>query len=77
MKVTASRYDIKPVRTYKTFENAETAVKKFIDTFDSHEKAHLIYTILIHTNGRFFPVFLGRKAANIGVHSHNFNVIAG
>jgi len=59
--------EITPVKTYKTRENAiKAAEKNFSD---------LRYFIHTHTDGRFFPVFIGAAALQNGVHFH-FNVIA-
>jgi len=58
--------EINPIRTYKTKENAITAANKNF--------SHLRYFIHTHTDGRFFPVFIGEVALQNGVHFH-FNVI--
>lgn len=53
---------LEPTNTYATRENAiKAADKKF---------SHLRYIIVTHTDGRFFPVFLGEKAIQAGAHFH-------
>lgn len=68
----ANLIDITPVKTYKTKENAIKAVDKL---YSGHFGSGLRYFIHIHTDGRFFPVFVGEKALQLGVHFH-FNIIA-
>ena len=60
--------DLQPTKTYASRENAIKAVEKkmFGDS--------LYYLILTHTDGRFFPVFIGEKAILAGVHFH-FHVV--
>jgi peptide subunit release factor RF-3 len=64
--------NIEPVKTYKTKENAIKAVNKMINL---PEKECFRYFIHTHTDGRFFPVFVGTNVLPYGVHFH-FNVIA-
>lgn len=71
-----SKFEIRPKLTYKTRENAEKAVEKAIEKFyDLGDAKQIRYFIHTHTDGRFFPVFVGFDAMNAGVHFH-FNVIA-
>lgn len=67
--------EITPTKTYATVENAHKAVaKKYpFDPLASHNE--LRYMVMTHTDGRFFPVFIGTKALHHGVHFH-FNIIA-
>ena len=58
---------ITAVKTYKTEANAVKAVQK--TRFEE-----LRYFIMQNAEGRFFPVFIGEKAVQEGVHFH-FNVI--
>lgn len=66
----AHRFSIEPCKTYATIENAISAVnKKFPD---------IPCRYFIHTTDdgrRFFPVFVGVKCLDYGVHFH-FNIIA-
>jgi hypothetical protein len=66
-------FELTPVRTYKTRENAIKAVTNFYGErkFDRRQS----YFIATHSDGRFFPVFVGERAIQAGVH-FKFNVIA-
>jgi hypothetical protein len=65
-----------PVKTYKTADNAHAAVaKKFPAEFERPSCGPLRYIVMTHTDGRFFPVFIGINACHYGVHFH-FNVLA-
>ena len=66
----ATLINIEPTKTYKTKENAIKAAEKMYSGYPE-----LRYFIHTHTNGRFFPVFVGMKALELGVH-FNFNIIA-
>lgn len=62
-----------PNKTYATPENAVKAVlKKFGDRTDLTSLDYFIHT---HTDGRFFPVFVGTRAVEAMMHFH-FNVVA-
>ena len=65
-----------PSKTYATRENAVKAVNKKCGPSVTTGKANdnLDYFIMTHTDGRFFPVFVGERALQKGVHFH-FNVI--
>lgn len=65
-------YEIEPVKTYATRENAVKAIERI---FEKYEGETLRFSILTHKDGRFFPVFIGMNAIKAGVHFH-FNVIA-
>lgn len=65
----ANLINITPNKTYKTRENAAKAADKL---FGNHKE--LRYFIHTHTDGRFFPVFVGESALQAGVHFH-FNII--
>ncbi len=73
MSYKASCIELTPNKTYATRENAIKAVqKKFGDReFDKN----CWYFIHTHTDGRFFPVFVGERAIQAGVH-FSFNVVA-
>jgi hypothetical protein len=72
----AKHIEINPVKTYATRENAIKAVEKkgFADEVCHGGQVHqLRYIIMTHTDGRFFPLFLGETAIQAGAHFH-FNV---
>ena len=51
----------------KTYANAANAIKAVNDKqFDDK----LRYVIATNAEGRFFPIFLGEKAIQAGVHFH-------
>lgn len=64
--------ELTPTKTYATRENAIKAVDKKFG--DKEFYANLIYFIHVHTDGRFFPVFVGERAVQAMVHFH-FNVV--
>jgi hypothetical protein len=68
----ANFIQIEPTKTYASVENAHKAVEKKYPT----ENSVLRYTIMTHTDGRFFPVFIGINALQHGVHFNGFNIIA-
>ena len=68
----ANFIQIEPTKTYATVENAHKAVEKKYPT----EGSVLRCTIMTHTDGRFFPVFIGINALQHGVHFNGFNIIA-
>lgn len=69
---------IEPVKTYATRENAIKAVEKKFGKLDQPSDNPSFkeqrFFIMTHTDGRFFPVFVGMQAIQAGVHFH-FNVI--
>lgn len=65
--------ELTPNKTYATRDNAIKAVeKKFGQRTDMAQCNYFIHT---HTDGRFFPVFIGERALQALVHFH-FNVVA-
>ena len=58
-------------KTYATEANAVKAVDKKY----SNEEQSLRYFIMQTADGRFFPIFVGNKAIECGVH-FNFHVVA-
>lgn len=65
---------ITPTKTYKTIENAHKAVvAKFGDMVETF--GPLRYIVTQHTDGRFYPLFIGINAVHYGVHFH-FNIAA-
>lgn len=68
--------ELTPVRTYKTEANAHKAAQdKFGNVHTRPELGQLRYIVKQHTDGRFFPLFVGVNAMHYGVH-HFFNIIA-
>ena len=71
----AHHITLTPNKTYVTRENAIKAVEK---QFGPNEKlmgaAKMHYIITQHTDGRFFPVFIGERAIQGMAHFH-FNVV--
>lgn len=59
-------------KTYATRENAIKAVEK---KFPASDSDNLRYMTLQHTDGRWYPVFIGQQALQAGVHFH-FHVVA-
>ena len=57
-------------KTYATKENAIKAVEKKYDKVDQ-----LRYFIMPSAVGRFYPIFVGAGAVDLGVHFH-FHVVA-
>lgn len=56
-----------PVKTYATAANAVKAVDK---EYSHAVTDHLSYIIQRTEEGRYFPVFIGERAAHAGVHFH-------
>jgi len=70
-------FNIEPNKTYATRENAVKAVERKFGprmTYPGTEE-NLHYFIHTHTDGRFFPVFVGERAIQAGIH-FSFNVVA-
>lgn len=59
-------FKITPVKTYASYQNARKAVEKK----GFQNERHFIMEDL----GRFYPVFIGERAIERGIHFH-FNVI--
>lgn len=68
----AQLVEVVPTKTYKTKGNAIAAVDKLLAQFPNADG--LRYFVAVHTDGRFYPVFIGIKAIELGMHFH-FNVI--
>lgn len=67
--------EIIPTKTYKTAANAHAAVaKKISPNLEQPHLGAIRYIVVQHTNGRFYPLFIGINALNYGIHFH-FNVI--
>lgn len=65
--------ELTPNKTYKTRENAIKAVDAKFTGHPIYDS--LTYFIMPHTDGRFYPVFIGERAVQAMVHFH-FNVVA-
>lgn len=66
------KFELTPVRTYATVANAEKAVTKKLVNPDLVNKLHWY---IAEQGGRFFPVFVGERALQHGMHFH-FNCVA-
>lgn len=68
----ARHIQLQPTKTYATRENAIKAVEKKIPADMLWEQTYFLYA---HTDGRFFPVFIGERAIQAQLHFH-FHVVA-
>jgi hypothetical protein len=67
--------EITPTKTYKTAANAHAAVqKKFSHVVERQHSGAIRYIVTQHSDGRFYPLFIGLNNCNYGVHFH-FNVV--
>lgn len=66
-------YEIEPVRTYASKQNAIAAVNKAF-AGNIADKTNYRYFIHQTDDGRFFPVFIGQECLAAGIH-FKFNVI--
>lgn len=64
--------ELTPNKTYATRENAIKAVEKIIPVGKMLDQMYFIH---MHTDGRFFPVFVGERAIQNMLH-FKFNVVA-
>jgi len=63
--------ELNPNKTYATRENAVKAVEKaFGERVTAQNGENLRYILSVNADGRFFPVFLGERALQAGVHFH-------
>lgn len=67
----ARQIKIESSKTYATEANAVKAVEKIY----GKETDGLVFFVMKNDEGRYFPVFVGQRAAERGVHFH-FNVVA-
>jgi hypothetical protein len=68
--------EITPTRTYKTAANAHKAAQDAFGSTDENSAfGPLRYIVTQHTDGRFYPLFIGVNAMHYGVHFH-FNIVA-
>lgn len=70
----ANLIELQPVKTYKTRENAIKAVEKVVSAMHPANTKGQTFFIATHTDGRFFPVFVGERAVRAMLHFH-FNVV--
>ena len=64
-----SHLEMTPAKTYATRENAIKAVEKaFVNRQTRDER--LDYVVVVNAEGRFFPMFLGERAIQAGMHFH-------
>lgn len=66
----ARMFKLEANRTYATEDNAVKAVEK---KYPEAGNDGLVYFLQRTEDGRFFPVFVGQRAVQAGVHFH-FNV---
>lgn len=64
--VKAHQVKIKPARTYKTEQNALTAVANSVPG----QNPNLRFILMQNPEGRWYPVFLGEPAVQAGAHFH-------
>ena len=67
--------ELEAPRTYATRENAIKAVERKFGPRMQRTDEQLRYIIYQNKEGRFFPVFIGERALQAGMH-FSFNVIA-
>jgi len=61
--------EMTPVKTYATRENAIAAVnKRFGERVTSENGERLDFVVVANAEGRFFPLFLGERAIQAGMH---------
>lgn len=65
---------IEPVRTYASKANAIKAVENKVNKEILHELRYFVMPFQCTEGLRFFPVFVGIKAMDYGIHFH-FNII--
>jgi hypothetical protein len=65
-----SLLNMTPAKTYATRDNAVKAVEKTFAKRMNEGGERLDYVIVANAEGRFFPLFLGERAIQGGVHFH-------
>ena len=65
----ARKYTAVPHKTYATEENVDKAVQKLYG-----DEQDLFYIVARTADGRFYPIFIGQKALELGVQFH-FNMV--
>ena len=62
------------LQTNKTYASKDNAIKAVEKRYPAADKDGLDYIIMTNDEGRFFPLFIGSRALQAGVHFH-FNII--
>jgi hypothetical protein len=68
--MTISLLNMTPTKTYATRDNAVKAVEKAFGPRMTQGGERLDFVIVANPEGRFFPLFLGERAIQGGVHFH-------
>lgn len=73
----AKQVTFQPNKTYATEAHAVKAVERVVDVYrgDGRDSDGLDFFITAGADGRFFPVFVGERAVQAGMHFH-FCIIA-
>lgn len=71
----ANLVQLTPTKTYATVANAIKAVEKKYPSSVFADNPCMRYMVMTHSDGRFFPVFIGVGAMQWGVH-FSFNIVA-
>ena len=58
-------FDTRYIKTYANIKNLKKAVEKFEE---------YRYVVSLTEEGRVYPIFIGAKAAQAGIHFHGFPV---
>lgn len=68
----AKLINFEPTKTYATRENALKAVAKVVGvrTEPGRDKDGLEFFVMQNSEGRWFPVFVGERATQAGMHFH-------
>ena len=69
----ARKIQLEAVRTYASPKNIEAAIQKHMPNIDNLKDVR--YFVTYTQDGRCFPVFIGMKCMDYGIH-HHFNVVA-
>lgn len=62
--------NLTPNSTYATRDNAIKAVEKKFGERMTWDNEKLEFVIVANPEGRFFPLFLGERAVQAGMHFH-------
>lgn len=73
--MTSARHVVpEPSKTYASQENAIKAVEKVFTRAATFGESACRYLVIQHTDGRWFPVFVGEPSLTALAHFH-FNVV--
>ena len=62
-------YEPKPYKTYANKKNAIKAVEKiFSQKYNKVDTKDLRYIVVPNEEGRYYPIFIGHKALQLGIH---------